>query len=61
MVHNSDVLFPTNSSNQTVGSDIVSAIVTGVENVKNLPEPVVLEFSVSWFCLCRLKNMSQSL
>ena len=49
MVHNSDVLFPTNSTNQTVGSDIVSAIVTGVENVKNLPQPVVLEFVVSVF------------
>ena len=47
MVHSSDVLFPTSSTNQTVGSDIVSAIVTGVENVKNLSEPVVLEFSVS--------------
>ena len=47
MVHNSDVLFPSNSTNQTVGSDIISAIVTGVENVKNLAEPVVLEFSVS--------------
>ena len=47
VVHNSDILFPTNSTNQTVGSDIISAIVTGVENVMNLPEPVVLEFTVS--------------
>ena len=50
VVYNSDVLFPTHSTNQRVGSDIVSAIVTGVENVRNLSEPVVLEFTVSEAC-----------
>ena len=46
VVYNSDVLFPTNSTNQALGSDVISAIVTGVENVKNLSEPVVLGFTV---------------
>ena len=58
MVHNSDVLFPTNSTNQTVGSDIISAIVTGTETVKNLPEPVVLEFAVSFFLFAVLFSFS---
>ena len=47
VVHNSDVLFPTNSTNQTLGSDVISAIVPGVANVRDLSEPVVLEFTVS--------------
>ena len=47
VVHNNDVLFPTNSTNNTVVSDVISAIVVGVANVDNLTEPVVIEFTVS--------------
>ncbi|XP_072050044.1 uncharacterized protein [Amphiura filiformis] len=47
VVHNSDLLFPTNSTNQTVISDVISAIVVGVGNVQNLSEPVIIEFTVS--------------
>ena len=48
-VQNSDTLFPTNSSNQAVGGDIISAIVVGITRVRDLPEPVILEFTVSLF------------
>ena len=47
VVHNSDALFPTNLTNQTVSGDIVTAIVTGIGDVSNLSEPIVMEFTVS--------------
>ena len=50
VVHNSDVLFPTHSTNQALGSDVISAIVTGVESVRNLSNPVLVEFTVSVTC-----------
>ena len=48
MAYNSDDLFPFNSTDQIVGSDIVSAIVvTDDKVVKKLSDFVVLEFTVS--------------
>ena len=48
VVHNSDTLFPTNLTNQTVSGDIITAIVTGIGDVSDLSEPIAMEFTVSF-------------
>ena len=53
VVHRTDKLFPSKSTNTTrlVGGDIISATVTGTEDLTNLSDPVVLEFTVSTLTL----------
>ena len=62
VVHNSDALFPTNLTNQTVSGDIVTAIVTGIGDVSNLSEPIAMEFTVSckWFLYLRIHSCGHS-
>ena len=49
VVYGTDTLFPSTSTNQTrfVGGDIIAAVVSGVKNLTDLKDPVVLELIVS--------------